>query len=171
MELYRRGRHAEIFSEGVMTMHKYMIRLVFALAALMGLGAAHGEERGTRDEAVAMVKRAVAYIKANGRDKAFAEFNNPNGGFRDRDLYILVYDFNGTKLAHGANPKMMGKNLLELRDADGKYMVKEFIQTANTRGKGWVDYHWLNPATRAVEEKSTYVEKLDDLVIGCGVYK
>ena len=63
-------------------------------------------EFGTPAEAEAMVKKAVAEIKANGKDKAFAEFNNPKGKFTDRDLYITVYDMNGKCLSHGANPKM-----------------------------------------------------------------
>ncbi|MFL6656543.1 MAG: cache domain-containing protein [Massilia sp.] len=128
-------------------------------------------ERGTPAEATAMVKKAAAYLKANGKDKAYAEFNNPKGMFVDRDLYIMVYDMNGINVAHGANPKMIGKNLLELKDADGTQIVKAFIETATTKGKGWVDYKWPNPVSKAIEAKSTYIEKVDDVILGSGVYK
>lgn len=127
-------------------------------------------ERGTPDEAVALVKQAIAYIKANGRDKGYAAINTPKGQFSDRDLYVFVYDFNGNTKAHGANPKMIGKNLIDLKDADGKFIVKSFIETAN-KGSGWVDYHWPNPVSGKMEAKSSYVEKFEDILVGCGVYK
>jgi signal transduction histidine kinase len=132
---------------------------------------ASAAERGTADEAVTLVKKAIAYIKANGKEKAFAEFNNPNGQFKNRDLYIMVYDMQGNNKAHGANAKLIGKNLSEIKDADGKFIVKSFIDVASTKGSGWVDYKWPNPVSNAVEPKSTYVEKYEDILLGCGIYK
>ena len=128
-------------------------------------------DHGTAAEATAMVKKAIEYIKANGKDKAYAEINNPKGMFHDRDLYVFVYDMKGVTQAHGANPKMLGKNLMELKDADGVLIVKSFLDIANTKGKGWVDYKWPNPVSKALEAKSTYVEKYDDVVVGSGIYK
>lgn len=130
-------------------------------------------ERGSADEAAALVKKAVAYLKANGKEKAFAEFNNPKGQFVDRDLYIFVYGMDGTNLAigNGNASKMVGKNLIEMRDADGRYIIKGFIELLNAKGKGWYDYKWPNPVTKAVEQKSSYVEKVDDMIVGAGIYK
>jgi signal transduction histidine kinase len=128
-------------------------------------------EKGTANEATALVKKAVDYMKANGKEKAFAEFNNPKGQFIDRDLYIFVFDLNGKTLAHGTNPKLLDKNLVDLKDADGKLFIKEFIDVANAKGKGWVDYKWPNPLTKAIEPKSTYIEKVGDVLVGCGIYK
>lgn len=127
--------------------------------------------KGSADEAVALVKKAVAYIKANGKEKAFAEFNNPAGSFKDRDLYVFTVEMNGVMSSHGVNPKLIGKNLLGLKDVEDKPFVKAFIDVANSKGKGWVDYKWPNPMTKAVESKSTYIEKTDGLVVGCGIYK
>ena len=140
-------------------------------ALALNAPAAQAAERGTADEAVALVKRAGAYVDANGKDKAFAEFSNPAGAFKDRDLYIMVYDMKGNNLAHGANPKLIGKNLAEITDADGTFIVKHFIATANGKGKGWVDYKWPNPVSKDIEPKSTYVEKHGDIVIGSGIYR
>ncbi|RJF95197.1 cache domain-containing protein [Noviherbaspirillum saxi] len=145
--------------------------IVFAMLIAAGSGAARAADKGSADEAIALVKKAVAYIKANGQEKAFAEFSNPHGQFKDRDMYINVTSMNGVNLAHGMNPKLIGKNMLELRDADGKYFIKAFIETGNSKGKGWVDYQWPNPVTKAVEAKSTYVEKVDEVLVGCGIYK
>jgi cytochrome c len=150
-----------------------MKSILFAVVALALSQGAQAEERGSAAEASALVKKAVAYVKANGKDKAFAEFNNPKGQFVDRNLYIFVYDLKGTSLAigNGNSAKMVGKDLSDMRDADGTYIIKGLIAVANTKGSGWFDYKWPNPVTKAIEAKSSYVEKLDDIMIGCGTYK
>ena len=142
-----------------------------ALCALAMQGQALAADTGTPAQAMAMVKKAGEYLKTHGKEKAFAEFSNPNGSFRDRDLYIMVYDMNGINLAHGANPKLIGKNLIDLKDAEGTMIVKSLVDTAATKGKGWVDYKWPNPVSKAIEAKSTYVEKHGDVLLGSGVYK
>ncbi len=126
---------------------------------------------GTADEAKALVEKAAAHLKANGKEKSFAEFTNRQGSFVDRDLYIFVVDFKGMTLAHGGNSKLVGKDMLELKDADGKFFIKAFIETAQSKGSGWVDYKWVNPQTNKIEDKSTYVQKVDDYFLGCGIYK
>jgi signal transduction histidine kinase len=128
-------------------------------------------EFGTAAEAEAMVKKAIQLIKAEGKDKAFAEINNPKGKFIDRDLYIFVYDMDGKCVAHGFNQKMIGKELIEIRDSDGKLYVKERVEIAKTKGKGWQDYKFTDPITKKIEPKSAYIEKVENLIVGCGVYK
>ncbi|HEX5785519.1 MAG TPA: cache domain-containing protein [Burkholderiaceae bacterium] len=149
------------------TLIKYLMLVV---TALMLSSTAWAADKGTAEEATAMVKKAVAYVKANGKDKAFAEFSNQKGAFVDRDLYVMVYDMEGNNKAHGSNPKLIGKNLLEIKDADGVFIVKGLIDTAK-KGGGWFDYKWPNATTKAVEPKSTYVEKVEDVLIGVGIYK
>jgi cytochrome c len=147
--------------------------MLCALLAFTLSQGARAEERGSAAEASALVKKAVAYVKANGKEKAFAEFNNPKGQFVDRNLYIFVYDLKGTNLAigNGNSAKMVGKDLSDMRDADGTYIIKGFIAIANAKGSGWFDYKWPNPVSKTIEAKSSYVEKLDDIMIGCGIYK
>lgn len=141
------------------------------LSCLLFAGPASAASNGTPAEAEAMVKRAVAYIKANGTDKAYDEFTNGKS-FKDRDLYIIVYDLNGKNLAQGANPKLVGKNLIALKDPDGKPLIKMFVDLAKEKGKGWVDnYKFLNPVTQKIENKSMYLERDGDTLVGCGVYK
>jgi signal transduction histidine kinase len=127
----------------------------------------------SQEQAIALVASGKAYLKENGREKAFAEFSNPtNKQFHIGDLYLFVYDSKGTTLAHGATPRMIGKNVIDMKDIDGKYLIKDFIEVTNTKGKGWVDYKWPNPVTKAIQQKSSYVEKVDnDLIIGVGIYK
>lgn len=151
-----------------MNPHRRMVCLGLSILAVTGR--ASGAERGTAADAIAMVKKAGEFLKANGKQKAFAAFNDGTNGFKDRDLYIMVYDMNGVNQAHGANARLIGKDLIGLKDADGTEIVKEFIKTAKT-GKGWVDYRWPNPLTKDIELKTTYVERFGDVLIGCGIYK
>lgn len=144
-----------------------------AVAQEKGKAAAADKSKGTSAEATAMVQKAVAHIKKVGRDKAFADFNNKHGAFTDRDLYVVVYDLKGKVLAHGANEKLIGKDVLELRDMDGKYFVKERVEmmSKSPDAKGWQDYKFMNPVTRQIEPKSMFLQRLDDMIVGCGIYK
>lgn len=123
------------------------------------------------EQAVNLVKKAVQFYKENGAEKAFAEFNKPAGQFVEGDLYIFVYDLNGVNAVHGANPSLIGKNLIDMQDPDGKFIIKELIQIATTKGSGWFDYKYKNPKSGSIDWKSSYVEKLDNYFIGCGIYK
>jgi cytochrome c len=141
--------------------------LFFLATTGMALAAANGSPA----EAEAMVKKAVAFMKANGKDKAFAEISNPKGQFVDRDLYVFVYDMTGKCVAHGFNQKMIGKDLIEMKDPDGKFYVKERVEIAKTKGKGLQHYKFTNPDTKKIDDKSAYIEKYDDYIFGCGAYK
>ena len=152
-------------------MKKMLGTILVGLFVLSSGNLAWAAEVGTAAEAEAMVKKAVAYIKANGKEKAYVEFGNPKGPFVDRDLYISVYDLNGRCLAHGANPKMVGKDLIGLKDPDGKAFVKERIDVAQTKDKFWLDYKFTNPLTKKIEPKSMYSEKIGDIIVSCGIYK
>ena len=104
------------------------------LGASLAASAIAKEGNATAAEATAMVKKGVAFIKANGKDKGYAEISNKAGQFTDRDLYLVVYGLDGTVRAHGANEKMIGKNLIELKDVDGKPFVKERVELAQSQG-------------------------------------
>ena len=148
--------------------------LACGLAAALLLAAAPArakEGNAGRDDAVAAVKKGVAFIKANGRDKGYAEISNKQGSFIDRDLYLVVYGLDGTVRAHGANEKMVGKNLIELKDVDGKPFVKERVDLAQSKGTFWQDYKFTNPLSKKIEPKQMYCEKLEDVVVCGGVYK
>jgi cytochrome c len=128
-------------------------------------------EKGTKEEAVAMVKKAIEYAKANGNENAFSEINNPKGQFVDRDLYVVVYDMNGKCLAHGANQKMVGRELIDNKDIDGKEFMKERIALMKANNTAWQEYKFMNPVTKQIEPKLMYLEKHGELIFGCGVYK
>lgn len=152
-------------------MQRNVIQAAIAAAFLgLGLNASAGEN-ATKDEAVKMVKEGIKFIKAEGSDKGYAEISNKEGRFKDRDLYLVVYGLDGVVRAHGANEKMIGKNLIELKDVDGKPFVKERVELARSQGIFWQDYKFTNPVTKKIEPKSMYCEKLDDVAVCGGIYK
>ena len=155
-----------------MTRYLSAILAAFVLAFATSAAQAQDKSKGTAAEATAMVEKAIAHIKKVGREKAFADFNNKSGAFTDRDLYVVVYDIKGKVLSHGANEKMIGKDVIELRDNDGKYFVKERVEMmAKPGAKGWQDYKFMNPVSRAIEPKQMYLMRHEDMIIGCGIYK
>lgn len=145
--------------------------LAAAALLLAGSTAFAAAEHANASEATAMVKKGVAFLKSNGKDKGHAEISNKDGQFKDRDLYLVVYGLDGTVRAHGANEKMIGKNLIELKDVDGKAFVKERVELAQAKGTFWQDYKFTNPVSKKIEPKSMYCEKLDDAVVCGGIYK
>lgn len=141
------------------------------VAALVCQAPAGAAGLGTPEQAVALVKKGIALIRAEGRDKAFAEISQPGGPFKDRDLYVFVIDLNGHMLASAGNARMVGKDVFQIKDANGKAFVKAALDSARAGGKSWTDYTWPNPGTGALEAKSTYLEITGDVAVGCGVYK
>lgn len=139
-----------------------------AIAAVVSGGA---WANATPKEAEAMVKKGVTFIKANGKDKGYAEITNKSGQFVDRDLYLVVYGLDGKVWAHGANEKMVGRVLIDLKDVDGKEFVKERVELGKAKPSFWQDYKFTNPVTKKVEPKQMYCERLDDTVVCGGVYK
>jgi cytochrome c len=125
----------------------------------------------TKEEAVAMVKNAVAFIKEQGPEKAYPEITNKAGKFHDRDLYVVVYQLDGKVLAHGSNEKFVGKDLSDAQDVDGKLYVKERVELAGKQASFWQDYKFVNPVDKKVEPKQMYCEKLDNTAVCAGIYK
>lgn len=154
-------------------MSKHFSHLAIATLAALSFSAhvAAKEGNATADEASAMVKKGVAFIKANGKEKGYAEITKKGGQFSDRDLYLVVYGLDGTVHAHGANEKMVGKNLIDFKDVDGKAFVKERVELGQSKGSFWQDYKFTNPVTKKIEPKTSYCEKLDDAVVCGGIYK
>ena len=150
---------------------KRLLALLATLAvSLLVLPVHASEDRATTAEAEALVKKAIVYYKKNGRAKAMAEFAKTPGPFVDRDLYVTVYTLDGDALAH-INPKMVGKNMMDLRDADGKYHIKERLEAARSQSSGWQDFKFYNPVSKHIEPKRMYWEKYDDIVFAAGAYK
>jgi cytochrome c len=147
----------------------FCLSLILAASALPHACSA-AEGGATRADAEAMVKKGVAHIKSAGDAKAYAEITAKTPQFILHDLYLVVYKLDGTVVAHGANAKMVGKNLIELKDIDGKAFVKERVDLAKSKASFWQEYKFTNPENKKIEPKAMYCEKLNDTVVCGGVY-
>jgi signal transduction histidine kinase len=152
------------------TMKKTII--VSMIIGLIGLfafaGLSYASAKGT---AKALVKKAAAYVKYQGKEKAIAEISKPRGMFDKGELYVFAYDLEGVMVAHPKNPTLIGQNLIAVPDNDGKLFRKEIVEKAKNRGSGWVDYVYLNPETNELEHKTTYLQKAGDIILCCGAYR
>ena len=134
-------------------------------------GAAVAADGAGKDDAIAMVKKAVTFIKEKGVDKAYPEFTAKDAKFIDRDLYVVVYQLDGKVLAHGSNAKFVGKDLIDAQDVDGKLYVKERVEMAAKQPTFWQDYKFVNPVTKKIEPKQMYCEKVENTAVCAGIYK
>jgi cytochrome c len=154
-------------------MRKFLM-VFFSLVGLFGTVATVAAEGShTPDQAKALVEKAVEYLKREGKDKAFAAFSDPKGEFVDGDLYLIVMDaVDGklTMLAHGANQALIGRSMMELRDANGRAFNHEIVAALSTANEYWVSYAWPNPTTKKIAQKKSFFTKVGDVIIGAGVY-
>src|ERR1700730_10171999 len=150
------------------------MRFIFTVLAsvlVLATCAAADSEPGTREEAIAMVKRVQEKFAKAGLQATFDAITNTDE-FHDRDLYPFVYDLDGWNVAHGANSKMVGKLWISTKDQDGNFLIKEMLAIIDGPRQGWVDYKWPNPLTHKIQDKSAYIEKLGDrYFVGVGVYR
>ena len=124
-----------------------------------------------KDEAVKMVKDAVALYKANGLEKALDALNDPKGQFVKGSLYVFGYDLSGNLIANATAPEKIGQNVLDVPDSKGKKFRREIVERAKKEGSGWVDYTIINPKSKADEQKTSYFEMAGEIILGCGIYK
>jgi cytochrome c len=146
---------------------KFLAASLFA-ALLLSAGAAHAGEMRTREDAVNTVRRVQEKFHKDGADATLQAVTQQH--FNDRDLYPFVCDFDGIVVGHGGFPVLVGKNLISLRDQDGKFLTQRMIDIAKSEGKGWISYRWPNPLTRRMESKSTYIEKMGPYLVGVGIW-
>ena len=149
------------------TLRTLLIGLSIGLSTMEPTVAA---EFASRDEAVAMVRKAVAFVREQGESAAYAEFSRKGGRFHDRDLYITVLGIDGRVLAHGQRGDLIGQNLIDAKDPDGKPFIKERSELSLQRPSFWQNYKFMNPATRKVEAKDMYCERLGETNVCGGVY-
>jgi cytochrome c len=150
-----------------MIMRLSTVLSVASLIAVFADAPGAAAEWATKEEAIALVKRAVVIITERGPLKAYAEITKR---FHDRDLYITVINLDGKVLAHGQIGNLVGRNLINAKDPDGKLFIRERVELAREQSALWHSYKWQNPATKEIEPQEAYCERLNDIVVCGGVY-
>jgi cytochrome c len=142
--------------------------IVSTIGALLLCGSAvQATGQATPEEAKAMAVKAAEFLKANGPDKAFTAFNEKDGPWHDRDLYVIVQNDKGIMLMHGNNPGLAGKSVAALKDPTGKSISDEVIAIQDS---GWVNFSWQNPLTKRIEPKTEYIVRVGEYRVGVGAY-
>ena len=147
------------------------IRIIAAVAITCLAGTTLAVAGDTKEDAVAMVKKAVAMIKTDGEDKAYSEISTPGGKFVDGGTYVVVQAFDGVTLAHATNSKLIGKNMIDAQDVDGKFFAKGLSDNGRQHASFWYDFKFVNPATKKIQVKDQYCESLNETVVCAGVYR
>jgi len=126
-----------------------------------------------REFVVDMVNNAVGQVEQNGR-ASFPLFYDLSGPFRAKDAYIFIIDPTGVELMNPGTPSIVGRNVMEYKDALGKYLIRDMLLLVQQEGSGWIDYLWPKAGESAPSLKSSYVRRaqLGDqwVLVGCGVY-
>ncbi|MDC0434239.1 cache domain-containing protein [bacterium] len=148
---------------------KNLVKLALIGAALVFSSLLMAGDYGSREEAKAMTERAAALAKEIGIEAASKEFHDKDGEFFDRDLYVFAYNNDGVLLAFGAKQHMVGKNMWNFKDFEGKLIVQDFlaIKPGTTE---WIDYKWQNPVSGRIDHKDTYIIRTDDYLVAVGYY-
>jgi signal transduction histidine kinase len=160
------GRRVRIRGKIMIIRTSTVLTVASLIGAFAGVPGAAGEW-ATKEEAIALVKLAVLTITERRPEKAYADITRR---FHDRDLYITVINLDGKVLAHGQRGNLIGRNLINAKDPDGKLFIKERVELAREQSDFWHNYKWLNPATKEIEPQEAYCERLNDIVVCGGVY-
>ncbi|ALK98954.1 cache type 2 domain-containing protein [Massilia sp. WF1] len=143
---------------------------VLVVAAASACSFAYANEPNEKD-AIALVEKGAAFMKAKGKDEMIKEINAKNPEYVQGPLYLVMRDNKGVVLANPVNPAMIGKDLIDVPDVDGKMFRREILEVAKAKGKGWVDYKFKNPSSGKVEAKTSYIYKVGDVTLEAGIYK
>ena len=148
------------------------MKLLATALCLALISASATANEPTEKDAVAMAERGAALVKAKGKAEMMKKINARDPEFVQGSLYVDMRDVKtGIVLAHPFNPSIVGKDLTDVPDANGKKYRREIIELAAAKGKGWVDYQYKNPTTGKIEPKTTYILLVDGVVLEAGLYK
>lgn len=148
-------------------MLKTIARLM-ALATFIAVAAAGVARAATPEQAQALADKAASLVAKDG-DKAFATLSDPNGPFHQGELYVTVLDRKGVVRAN-INPKLIGMNMWDARDPDGVLFTQDAWKAVANSETGWQSYKFVNPMSKKIEPKKTWVHKVGDYVVLCGAY-
>jgi cytochrome c len=143
-----------------------------SLCLAFAAGNACAAAEPTEKDAIAMAEKGAAFIKAKGKEEMMKRITAKDPDFVQGSLYVDMRDIKtGIVLAHPINPSIVGKDLTDVPDANGKKYRREIIELAAAKGKGWVDYQYKNPTSGKIEPKTTYILRVEDVVLEAGIYK
>jgi signal transduction histidine kinase len=155
------------FSRYACILGRSVLGVLAALALVAAAEPPEPTEAELRAAAVSLTGRAVAHFRAVGRQRALAEFSDRSGAFVAGEAYVFCHAADGTVIAHGGNPALVGRNMMNARDPDGRRPTENLNRIALTEGAGWFEFRWPNPVTKRIQDRVAYILKVDDDTV-CG---
>ncbi|WP_027362587.1 cache domain-containing protein [Desulfospira joergensenii] len=153
---------------------KLTIAVLVSLFMFCFTGLVPAQEKATKEECIEKCKEAAQMVQEKGLDATLAVIMDKNGPFVWKDTYIFCIDIEKkANIAHPIKPKLIGKNLMHVKDTGGKLFFAEFINTAKGKGAGWVEYMWPKPGEKKPSKKMTYVYKVpgESVFMAAGIYE
>ncbi len=126
--------------------------------------------RATASQARVLLDQAAAAMQKDPR-RAMTDFGDLNGAYIQDDLYVFVVDSRDMKMvAHGSLPHLVDSDGRKITDANGRHIVVEMAEKLRDADRAELDYTWRNPMTRRIESKQTFIQKVDQYIVGVGYY-
>lgn len=148
-----------------------LVKIVGILSMLF-LVVTQAQAADRKAEVAALMDKAIAHFNQVGAEQSYKDFSDPNGGYRDGEIYVVAMNMEGKFIHHSANPKLNGKDGYRIKDADGKDLTKDMIEGLKSADSLWIRYKWSNPATKKIGQKESYVKKVNkDLYFMIGYYE
>jgi hypothetical protein len=144
---------------------------ILGIVSMLFLFVTQAQAADKKADVTALMDKAIPHFNKVGADQAYKDFSDPKGGFIQGEIYIVVQDMAGKIVFHSTNPKLIGKDSLALKDADGKEFNKEMIEGLKSADSLWIKYKWSNPETKKIAQKESFVKKVNkDLYFIIGYY-
>lgn len=143
---------------------------IFACIATGFAAAQAAPARGTAAEAKALLEKAAAAYKADPK-AAIAKFNQADGGFRDRDLYVACFDARTGIVQSHVDPKQIGVDIRTVKQPDGTAFGQKLFDAAKAGTISTVDYEYPAPGGGAPVPKQSYVTRVANEGCLVGYYK
>ncbi len=132
---------------------------------------ADDQTRATPSQAKAMALKAAQYVRDHEWENSKLAFHTKDSQFFDRDLYVFAQDFNCTFLAHGLKPHLVGRNIWNLKNPNGRYACQDIVNSAKEKGQGWTEYIFTDPETGEPAWKRTFHIVVGDIIVMVGAYR
>ncbi len=116
------------------------------------------------------VEDAITFFENTGKESALAEIADSKGRFVLGERYIFALNLSGTMLAHPVDTKLTGKNLMDLKDSEGKAFIRRIVDTGKAKGYGFTDYMWQSPGSHDELHKTVFFERADGMILCSGFY-
>lgn len=153
----------------------YIVRVVAPSGKVYLVGSGIYQSKMEKAFIIEEVETAATLLQMEGK-AGFVTLRNPTSRFYFHDTYVFVISKDGIEMVNPAFPRLEGRNIWDIKDVKGNYLVQDLIKQALEKEKGWVSYYWPKPdAPQKPLKKSSFVKKVivdgEVMIVGAGIYE